>query len=176
LIFGLFLIFSIRLFNNYQSQIRKFLNNTYKQPIENTDLNINHINTNLKGDIMNEFNSEIDFSNNDSLLTLITYYNPSATSSLNISKSNINRQEIIFKIISRLYYENQNYFSRVAILSFVFNLDFFNKFIFLKDNINITPLKLRIYLLESIASDSTLLPESHHFFTVELIIRIVSWI
>lgn len=164
LIFVSFLFFSIKLFKNYQTQIRQFLNNSYKQ--SNINIDSNSISNNQ---ILNEISNEIDFSNNDSLLTLIAYYNPTSSSSLNISKSNNSKDEIIFKMISRLYYDNHNYFSRAAIISYVLNIDFDKKLIFLKDNINITPLKLRIYLLEKISCDEITIPEAYSFFITELI-------
>ena len=160
LIFVSFLFFSTKLFKNYQSQIRKFLFNTYKQSNINIDYN---------SKLDNEISNEIDFSNNDSLLTLIAYYNPTSSSSLKISKSNNSKDEIIFKMISRLYYDNQNYFSRAAIISYVLNIDINKKLIFLKDNINITPLKLRIYLLEKIRCKEIPIPEAYSFFITELI-------
>jgi hypothetical protein len=72
-------------------------------------------------------------------------------------------------MISRLYYDNQNYFSRAAIISYVLNIDINKKLIFLKDNINITPLKLRIYLLEKISCKEIPIPEAYSFFITELI-------
>jgi len=169
LIFVLFLLFSLRLFKNYQSQIRNFLNNNYKQNNIISELANNNISAIKTIDILNEISKGIDFTNNDSLLSLIIYYNPSASTSLNLSKSNPNRNEIIFKIISRLYFENQNYFNRVAILSYVINLEFIFKLNFLKNNINITPIKLRLYLLESINNNPGTVPDTHTFFLNELI-------
>jgi hypothetical protein len=185
IIFLLFLVFSIMLFKNYQNQIHKFLNSTYslltkKEAIfsvsENTKSNevpvINGIN------ILNELSKEIDFKDKKSLLTLIAYYNPSSTNNLIFSNKNIESEDTLLKVISRLYIENQNYFSRFSIISYIFNLEYEQKFIFFKEVIHITPIKLRIYFLNHFESENKSIPESQLYFLneqINLTIKEIFW-
>ena len=185
IIFLLFLVFSIMLFKNYQNQIHKFLNSTFslltkKEAIfsvsENTKSNevpvINGIN------ILNELSKEIDFKDKKSLLTLIAYYNPSSTNNLIFSNTDIESEDTLLKVISRLYIENQNYFSRFSIISYIFNLEFEQKFIFFKEVIHITPIKLRIYFLNHLESENKSIPESQLYFLneqINLTIKEIFW-
>lgn len=168
LIFALFLFFSLRLFKKYQSQIQNFLNNNYKLTSEKNELIPSNEITIKHSEIANEINKEINFSNNEILLSLIIYYNPTASNRLSISNVNSNIDPVILNNLSRLYFENQNYFSRIAILSYINNFDFITKLDFLKNNVNITPLKLRIFLLDNIYNDLNEIPNSYSFFLLEL--------
>ena len=168
LIFALFLFFSLRLFKKYQSQIQNFLNNNYKLTSEKNELIPSNEITIKHSEIANEINKEINFSNNEILLSLIIYYNPTASNRLSISNVNSNIDPVILNNLSRLYFENQNYFSRIAILSYINNFDFITKLDFLKNNVNITPLKLRIFLLDNINNDLNEIPNSYSFFLLEL--------
>jgi hypothetical protein len=176
LIFFLFLFFSIMLFKNYQNQIHKFLNKTYNLKNKREDTVIYNENIHLNAvpvingiSILNELSKEIDFTDKKNLLSLIAYYNPSATNNLNIANTNIESEETLIKLLTRLYIENQNYFSRIAIISYIFNIEFDKKFIFFKDVINITPLKLRIYFLNHLGNETQSVPINQTSFLNEQI-------
>jgi len=176
LIFLLFLIFSIMLFKNYQSQIHKFLNSTYSllRKSENTFTNSKNNHSDVipvdNGiDILNDLSNEINFKDKKNLLSLIAYYNPGSYNNLTFSDTDIESEETLLKVISRLYIENQNYFSRFAIISYLFNLEFERKLFFFKDVINITPIKLRLYFLHHLDNENQVIPESQIYFINEQI-------
>jgi len=184
-IFLLFLVFSIMLFKNYQNQIHKFLNSTYnlltkREAIFTASENIKSIEVPVIDgiDILNELSSEIDFKDKKSLLKLIAYYNPSSTNNLILSNTSVESEDTLLKLITRLFIENQNYFSRFSIISYIFNLSYEQKFTFFKDSIHITPIKLRIYFLNHLENENQSIPESQLYFLYEqinLTIKEIFW-
>lgn len=177
IIFLLYLISSGKLYKAYQDQIQTYLTNIYKAPNIKIQ-NITEANTrnnfiaitkdNFYYDKIQSLISNIDFSNKEKMLSLLSYYNLSSKSffkNINFKDSNSNSK--ILLELKKLYFSNQNYFNRIVIITYLFNYDLLDKIEFFKEVYNYSDLKLKMYLLDNICSSNDNSIGDHSIFFTE---------
>jgi hypothetical protein len=175
----LYYIYSKKLYKAYKGQIQTFLNNIYNVPtlIKSNLFNskksifLNKISKeNVYYDKFNLLFTDIDLENKEKLISLITYYNPNSHSFFSNQKIHESTYELeVLSQIKKLYFQNQNFFSRYVILLYLFNYDLSIKISFLKDIYNVSDLRLKMIYLENLCLESDINTEDNYSFFKEKI-------
>ena len=174
-VFIVFLFMSSRLFHIYKGRIQEYLRSKHvlTPAVKKETVSIQY----TPGDTANAADPAIpgklesllhntDLSDKLKLRELICYYNPSAEAYIHFNDAG-GEAEFIRKI-TKLYFDNQNIFSRSLIISYFLCLDFTRQLVFFKDTHRISPLRLRSYFLKGLCSGSHTIPASEVFGFMEL--------
>lgn len=177
IIFILYFIFNDKLYQAYRVQIQIYLNNLYNEHsgetthLSNRSSSIFYNNVSKENEYFQKIDSlieNIDFKNKEKMISLITYYNPTSKSFFKHKNSNdINLKDEIFIQLKKLYFENQNYFSRYVLITYIFNYDLNVKISFLKDIYNLSDLSLNAYLLNNICKENDVKQNEFNSFFAE---------
>jgi len=175
-IFSLFLFYTVKLYKTYKAQIHHFLEITYHKEDEFETQENSVLTFQSNQDDLNSsltlIKSEINLKDKNKILNLIEFYNPRYSTFINNLRSFDFNNEIDYKLFSKLYYENQNYFSRVAIISLIKYFPIDIKLFFLKEFYNTSTLSLRNLLLLNILTElenDKVIFEKDQFFINDLI-------
>lgn len=181
LVFISFLLFSSKLYSMYKVRIQEYLKRSQVVNPVIGDNSANAVYGTLKfnnDDLYSQkfqvLVQETDLLSKEKIRSLICYYNPSAQAYLNFSNEIPENEEEILRKITKLYFENQNMFSRVLIISYFACFDFKRQIIFFKDIEKVTPLRLRAYFLKRLCDTGQIIDESHVFYFSELVAESVN--
>jgi hypothetical protein len=179
LVFVIFFWLSSKLYFTYKNRIQDFLHSSNlevksKFKDETTDYigfdNFSELH--FDSTLNNKFSFlllDTDLFDQNKIRKLICYYNPSANAYINFSDDNLESLSESNRKLTKLYFENQNIFSRLLIMSNFLCLDFEKKLIFFKDVNSLTPLSLRSYYLRRLCESGQPVGESHVFYFIELV-------
>lgn len=185
IVFLILLFFSKRLYMMYKNQIQHYLQSNHQDPILNTTLltkdkeladfksgvNIEEVFSDRFKILLNE----TDLFNKEKIRSLICYYNPTAVAYLHFSENdNLQLEAESIRKISKLYFENQNQFSRLSIISYFLFFDHDKRLTFFKDIEKVTPLRLRAYFLQHLCNIDQIIDESQEFYFFDLVSECVN--
>ncbi|MES2373040.1 MAG: hypothetical protein V4557_10715 [Bacteroidota bacterium] len=174
-VFIIFLFMTSCLFHIYKNRIQEYLRSKHviTPPTKKETASVNYVpgNETAAGKIEILLN-EVDLSDRNKIREMICYYNPSAEAYIHFNNEGT-ESEFIRKI-TKLYFDNQNIFSRVLIISYFLCLDFSTQLIFFKDTYRISSLRLRSYFLKGLCSAPDTIATSEIFSFMELISQCVN--
>jgi hypothetical protein len=175
--FIIFFWLSNKMYFSYKNRIHDFLQSS--KPVNKSN---NFSIDNIQFDNFSEMNfdsslnqkfefllKDSDLFDQHKIRKLIGYYNPSANAYINFTDDNPENISESNRKITKLYFENQNIFSRLLIMSNFLCLDFDKQLIFFKDVNSLTPLSLRSYYLKRLCENDRPVDETRLFYFFELV-------
>lgn len=177
IIFSLFLFYILKLYKTYNNQIHSFLENTYqiKNDTHSKSISLAKSNENKPNtQPFQNIESVIDLNDKNKILDLILFYNPRYTSFIESIRNNDLNNDNTFKIFSKLYFENHNYFSRIAIACITKFYNFDYKVKSLKEFYNISHLSIRNHLINNLLNESNAINEKDIVYVFNLLTDLIN--
>jgi len=176
-LFILFIIFSNKLYIVYKSKIQEYLKNIYIATNFEKSRILEFVPTISIDEIYNskfiKIYQDSNLSDKKELLNLILYYNTAANTYLKLSDIESESEDYLQRKLSKLFFDNQNYFSRLLIISYYFNYDFNTQLSFYKEIDKVSTLSLKSFFLEHIATSNDIIDSSQEFYFNELLTEYV---
>ncbi len=170
-VFLVFLFMSSRLFRIYKVRIQDYLRT--KHVISQADnLKVSNMGTgDTDAAIVTQLEALIkntDLSDKVHIRALIVYYNPSADTYSHFGKDDTSGEAEFTRKITKLYFDNQNIFSRFLVIAYFLCLEPERKLRFFKDIYNVSPLRLKTYFLRELTQADFIINVSEEFYFTEL--------
>jgi len=177
-LFVAFLVLTRRLLDVYNTRIHDYLHSKHASPTESND----NTNSSLRADMfaapvlesVRQLTQAHNLNDQLTLARLIAHYNPAGERILDLATIDGRTQEQMINKINRFYFDNPNFFSRAAIISYYLLLPSQERFAFFKESYFVTPTRLRIYFLRRLVQSQVVLEPRDRFFCIELVSKCVS--